>query len=268
MENFDMENTNNIEEKKVNTRVLKAVIITIASLITIGCVIFGLFRFMRDGFRKPFSGSNGTFGVDDSTTLYGTITSVKVDMAMGDLTIKYGEIASISIDSGNAEYAPTYTLEDGVLTVKQKSNSSFSLFGNGGMGSDVVITLPDSLESLDVTLNMGELNIKDISADDVDIVLNMGDCEIKSVTFGECDCKLNMGAADFKDISFENLDLSCDMGAAEIDVVGDLSDYSIDANASLGSIMVGNNNYSGHYTTKDGTYTLDVDCSMGSITIK
>lgn len=217
--------------------------------------------------------------------------AINVDGSYLDFTLQKGDSWGASY-SGVEWLKPELdvTEEDGVtkLTFTQPDISVKNLNKYYNLNSSLTITVPEnvSLTDLNITLNLGDLDMTDIKADLVDLSLDLGDLDMENCNIGtftanmdmgdttiqktvlkNADINASMGDIEVTDSEFKDMKLTADMGEITVKSAVSLDDYRIDADVSMGDVKVNGKNYSDDYSQKGNTGELTVDSSMGDAEI-
>lgn len=265
-----------------NLRMWKNIYLIILTLVTIGCIIYGIVKHTSRA-RHWFSSDKDYKKTDEMTVLnIESYDDIMLNVAVGDLRIVYGDAYQVEYNYPE-KLKPEVKVSAGVLTIDQKQGNGGVNFGFGNFGSlgdmdyDLVITIPKDTKIGDVNLSMdmGNIQMDDICMEDLtidadmgnieanqisfakmDIDADMGNIEMNEVVFDRGECDADMGSIDLKKAAFDRLDCNADMGSIEID--GDFQ--KLTANCSMGSVTV---------TTKEDldNLTLDLSADMGVVTV-
>lgn len=217
--------------------------------------------------------------------------AIDVDGSYLDFTLQKG-------DSWGASYSSVEWLKpemdvteaDGVtkFTFTQPDISVKNLNKYYNLNSSLTITVPEnvSFTDLNITLNLGDLDMTDVKADQVELNLDLGDLDvencnvgtftsnmdmgdttIKKTEFKNADINASMGDIEVTDSEFKDMKLTADMGEITVKSAVSLDDYRIDADVSMGDVKVNGKNYSDDYSQKGNAGELIVDSSMGDAEI-
>lgn len=197
------------------------------------------------------------------TTQVEAFTGIDLDVNMGDVILQHGEDYGVAytLYSDNVEYY----VEDGVLHFEERSEDgffNFNFFNFNWNHSEVIIYVPDSVDSLDqVSLNsdMGDIEVKELTIDSLDAYSDMGSVDLDQVTVGDLMIGTDMGNLtasgvflksidadnNMGDITFEgylacDTDASTDMGDVEITTYYDKNSYDYELNTDMGDDQVQN----------------------------
>ena len=247
------------------------------NLVTVICVVVGIminvvkFAGMAafSFFRNSSSGSNTMTAGDGNLDGF---SDIDAELKFGELIVKYGDDYSFSYNNYPDGTEPSFKVKNNKLEIRQKGKMDFNLFGNNNFDGKVTVTIPKgTVVDMELNLNMGSLNLSDMTFGDVnvdadmgginfrncvmqDITLqaDMGSIELKECEFKDGDLDANMGSITLKDCTFQTADCDADMGAIEV------SGYyeALTADCDMGSIKADNDNTDAKY---------DLDCDMGDI---
>lgn len=254
----------------------KSIYLIILAVITIAAIIFGTnyrfkkfdsdFKDIKDEIKSFIEDGdiNFSFNSDDddddfnfsydinseksNITVRGQeFSKIKMDVKVSSVTIEEGDDYSFRADFNRPSLKPEYTITNGELYVTQKS-----VHKSGNNNCHIVITVPrfTQLEKLDVTVNVGELNIRNLSFYEGNITNNVGEIDVKNVTF-------------------DNLDVVNNVGEIDIYPTEDFEEYSLDLETNIGEVHVDGNNHKKQYSSKGTTDKyIRAKTNVGEISIR
>ena len=274
---------------------MRKLYLTILISVTIVCVIFGtLYHAARFALftGRSLKGIDSIIGVDEgdimtqSYDISGSIASVDLDMAMGDVAIRTGDDFSVTW-TGTEKSAPSVSLDGTELTVKQKGN--YDLKDAFGSKKELVITIPSgtAFMDLDVKLDMGNLTLSSISATKAEIKLSKGNIKFDGASIGDLETKADMGNIEIRDMragsvsieanmgnieaqgidDFSKLSIKADLGNVELDLTQKTEEFTFDLDDDLGNVKLNGEKVSSKYKQGQGSSTIEVDADMGNIHI-
>ncbi|MBQ8189073.1 MAG: DUF4097 family beta strand repeat protein [Lachnospiraceae bacterium] len=215
------------------------------------------------------------------------IHSVNITVDGGAVNIENGA-EDVIVFSSKGEFNTMYTVEDGVLVVKEEIDA----FSNGG---EITIYLPaqmtfeeirvnvgggelqaELLNAKEVSVNVGagEANIDNIIAEQLDANVGAGEIVIENSEIAQ-DVRVNVGVGEMEFVGMMNgnADLRCGMGELEVQVKGyAMEDYDYNVSCAAGNVDLGDMSYSGAGINKHidngSDKKLDIDCGMGNVCIE
>lgn len=205
------------------------------------------------------------------------IKNVDIDLSTSNVFIKYGEV--LSVNASNV--SKNFKVKENRDTLSIKSNG-FLTFGSK-ISSEVIITLPSSVEELDIEYGAGKLDISNIDINDFSLDSGAGKVNLKNVVSRDVELDTAAGELVIEDSEFTDLKLNMGagkttfngllLGDTKIDhgvgkLVFNLSgeDYTIKANKGLGDIII-NGSYVEDMPYGNGSNTIKIDRGVGSIEI-
>ena len=217
--------------------------------------------------------------------------AINVDGSYMDFTLQKGDSWGASY-SGVEWLKPEMdvTEEDGVtkLVFTQPDAARRNLNKYYNLNSSLTIMVPEnvSFTDLNITLNLGDLDMTDVKADQVELNLDLGDLDVENCNVGtftsnmdmgdttiqktvlkNADINASMGDIEVTDSEFKDMKLTADMGEITVKSAISLEDYRIDADVSMGDVKVNGKKYSDDYSQKGNAGELTVDSSMGDAEI-
>lgn len=276
--------------------------LSILWIITVICIIGGTIYHV--GGLVQFAGNNIFRYVTNKKELAGPLVSDQYDLAVENnraainVDGSYMDFTLQKGDSWGASYNGVewlkpeldVTEEDGVtkLVFTQPDAAGRKLNKYYNLKSSLTIMVPEnvSFTDLNITLNLGDLDMTDVKADQVELNLDLGDLDvencnigtftsnmdmgdttIKKTEFKNADINASMGDIEVTDSEFKDMKLTADMGEITVKSAVSLDDYRIDADVSMGDVKVNGKNYSDDYSQKGNAGELIVDSSMGDAEI-
>lgn len=248
--------------------------ITVLGIVTIICVIIGTYihigGFFMNGL-KLFDNPIFSFGPKEQQVSfnedYEDVEKLDINMAIGDVVIKQG--SSFNVDfKGHEDLKPEVTLKDGKLSVKQKKNVKIKSVNLGNYKSDLTVTVPSGvkLTDLEADLDMGDLNISDVSCKKLDADLAMGNLEIKNVEAEKIFADNDMGDCKIYDSEFEDLTADCDMGNVKVKLTDSVDNYGISAKCDMGNVSIDGDKEGNNYSSR-GDKNITLKVAMGNIDV-
>ncbi|MEG1747082.1 MAG: DUF4097 family beta strand repeat-containing protein [Oscillospiraceae bacterium] len=180
-------------------------------------------------------------------------TKLNIFYSYGDIRVETGSTYSLKI-TGNPEGKPTYTLENGTLTVKGSPTAVVGI-DLRDIDSTIVITVPSDAKLKEVTVDAdaGSVRLFGITAERLKVTDSFGDVRVENGTFGTVKISLDSGSLrmsnstvtegtldnSFGEIRGEALasdDLTVTNDSGEVDLQGKLG--SVKVTCSFGEIRV------------------------------
>lgn len=245
-------------------------------------------------FQSTYKAVNVKEELIEREETYDGVERIAFDIPYGDVTIRYGE--TFSIDAKNVPEEFKSYVVDGTWHVKDERQKNFwfrSSGANAYTDATVEITIPkDSVfEQFELEIGLGNGMVEDINANEVDLEVGVGsitvnqilaselavDCgagqvSINNATIKAADLETGVGTINFTGIIQEDSDITCGMGMVDMLLYqsGKVFDYQLEC--GMGSLSIDGIDYSGignEKTINNGAdKTLDVECGMGSVTLK
>ncbi len=165
-----------------------------------------------------------------------------------------------------------HSVNNDTLKVKMQKDVFVFNFGidfNGDKDTYVKIYYPKDtdFESININLDMGNLEVKGCNSDYFTADLDMGSLEVKDCKFNDASVYLDMGSLDFDDVSLGKLDAELDMGSADLSLIKDKKkSYGYDLEVDMGSIEINDKEKKNTYRS-DGDNVISIYCDMGDIEI-
>lgn len=249
--------------------------ITVITLITIAAIGGGLYIHTNET-KSRFDAKPDKIA-SDNYDITEDITSLVIDVDITDLSIEYGPDAKVEYHYTNYD-APTIDISKGKLSIKQKNIKKITDVNNFKGDCELEITLPDNtkLSNFELSVDCGNVDIRDINADKIEIEADLGNVELKNISSQffsvDADCgnveidnsslgntveiDASLGNIELTKTDFKSADLQADMGA--ISVSGDFDELK--ASCDFGAIDIKSKK-------SENDIKLDLNTDLGSITV-
>lgn len=248
----------------------------VLGLVTIICIVAGTYMHVGGGLRifdNPVislgSGSDkSSEGKDISfSENYENVDKLDINMAFGDVTIIEGSELNVSFE-GHDDLKPEVNVEDGTLKIKQTKKVRVKGIDYSNYESALTVTVPSdaNIRKVEADLDMGDLEIRNISCKDLGVDMSMGDLDVIEVTADTIEVDNDMGGCEIKNCKFDKLEGNCDMGDIQVKVDGDVDDYAITAKCDLGRVGIDGDDKGNSYSVK-GDKKITLNVSMGNIDV-
>lgn len=252
--------------------------ITILSIITVICIIFGSVYHIGGTVSKWLI--NPIFHIslfdekgesDSLMTTYDDpddpVERIEIDGNVFNLTVTQGNSVSVAYD-GIDKLKPEVKLKNGTLSIKQpKKNVNIKNLSD--VKCDLTITVPkEGINAMSVSLDMGNIDMTGVIIGRLDIDADMGNIEGSALTVQNASFDADMGNIKIKSFDFKDLSANADMGNIQISTDKDLSGYDIELSAKLGRVSYNGQNYPSEYKQSGSAGSAHMDADMGNVELK
>lgn len=208
---------------------------------------------------------------------YVNVYSLDFDFAACDVKIRTGTDDKFKI---KAENIPLEMFEskvkNGTWSIELKETKRrWKRFLGVNIHSDmnIEITLPKNHSLEEVTINGGAASIEVdmLHAGNVEINIGAGSIKIHKLSASKLKSTTGVGDTKIDGYISGNVDIDCSVGSVELELDNELKDFNYHVNVSLGSVEIEGLNLSNsptHNISHDAYYDMNIDCSVGSVTIK
>ena len=285
---------------KADRKVNKAPII-ICSIIAIAVVVISAgVRFFIPFFTGVFIKDDiidtvaTTYELSDGGTtdmnMQGEVKSIKLDLKACSVTFETKDGSGLmGIEySGDKKLKPEVTFENGKLVATQKSNQSFTIRSYNAPKLTITLGNDVNLDSLEMEINAGDINMKNVKGNYLYGDFNAGNIIIKNSTFSKAELEAdagniqiddssfktmkietNAGNIQVHDTEFKDIEVTSNFGNVEIKGIDDVDAYDIECDVDAGAIQVGGRTKGRNYESKGtGAGSIKVEVDAGNIEIK
>jgi hypothetical protein len=169
-----------------------------------------------------------------------------------------------------------FSLLTDIEDLNATSNSTLSIiqpenvftFGSNSAG-EIILTVPHDARFKSFTLDTGtgEVDIEYLNAESVEIDMGAGNFSLHCGVIGGLNIDLGAGNTDFKAMLNGNCKIDVGVGKVDLNIIGHKSDYRINIDQGVGSIIVDDERITEDTVIGDGKYKIEVDGGVGSIDI-
>ncbi len=198
-------------------------------------------------------------------------TKLDIEFGAGTLEIQYGDVENVQVQWDNVV---GYSKKLSGNTLELEGGVGVSI-GIGNANSSLKIILPQDMELDEVDIEIGatDATIADIKADKVAIAVGAGQATVSDVTTDLLDIEVGAGQGTFSGITADKIDMEVGLGQLDVDLAGEMENYSYDVECGIGQVNVGSQSYSGvgastSVKPDDAIYHMDIECGIGEINIR
>lgn len=257
----------------------KTLYLSIISIITVICIVIGLLIHVIGPAVGWLSDASDDLN-DSGSFISGSMVSEELDAFSGidfdikvsDVTIAYGDTYAISYKTNKKVLVPQYEIKDDTLYIKQASDKPLrGLSNNGNCSLQITVPREASLKLVKGNSDVGDFSMEKLGAKTIDVYVNVGDIDISDNTFDDITLGSDVGDMDLDNVTFTTADLSSDVGDIDLTSAVSLEAYAMDLSCATGDIEVNSDSYRTKYQHQIGTEsmnTLTATTSVGDITIE
>lgn len=240
----------------------KAIYITLLSLITVFCIIWGTWKNVSGAFKKMghyfWSHKDDYIELDEDTLIFTNnetklepFSKIEGDFKVASFTLKQGNDFSVSYDANNKYNVPVFSVVNGEFVIEQKSHKKFR---TGNNSCKIVVTVPENhiLDFFDVQVDVGEIEIKNANIEKIKCEVDVGDFKITNTPFSKADLEVDIG-----EICISNC-FSQD----------EINDYALSLETSIGEVQAFSHTSKSYKTRGSSSKYITADVDVGSIYIK
>lgn len=201
-------------ENKNWTKKYQIILWSVTLLIVLIALFYHFFNFSYNVFG--FFGGERTAALEsmEDETFNGNLEEIYVDMDAADLDIYYANEFRVS-HNYPPKYEPKITFDDGKLSIIQSMKKAH-LNDLGDYKVEIAIPTGTKLETLNVSVDAGDIDIDDIDGEDFVVSVDAGDIDVKDVEFDSTDISADAGSIKVKDSKLGGLNVSADLGSIDL----------------------------------------------------
>jgi len=127
------------------------------------------------------------------------------------------------------------------------------------------------VDKAELEIDAGNVKVEEFRASSSTFKINAGSLKIEDGDASDAQFHCDMGTIKYKGILKGSNNIGCAMGNVTLDLDDDLSNYTVLAKASMGTVKINGEKYSGmnnQVKQGDGDTKIDVNADMGNVKIK
>lgn len=132
----------------------------------------------------------------------------------------------------------------------------------------------DQLQAKEVSLEVGagQISLNELQSESLEVNVGLGQITLEEMTVGRLNAEIGMGEFVAAGALNGDADVECSMGNVSLTLEGNQKDFNFELSKAMGNVTVGRSSSSGfaseQYLDNQAGKTIDVECSMGNVTIK
>ncbi|MDD3137966.1 MAG: DUF4097 family beta strand repeat-containing protein [Lachnospiraceae bacterium] len=200
---------------------------------------------------------------------YQNITSIKAEIASGILDVVEYDGTTIKVESTDSKnVVNVYLKGDNTLILKSKTN-----FIGNGYNSHTIIYLPKNiqLEKASFAIGAGEMTIENINAATLSIEVGAGKATVNNSNSKDLKIECGAGEIEMYTTDTNEAEVECGIGKVGLTVAGMQNDYNYNVECGIGSVTIGDNNYSGighdQKINNGSNKQIDINCGIGQVEV-
>ena len=209
------------------------------------------------------SGDNGTYEFD-------SISSMDIELNYDELILRESEDQKITVTvDGDAVNSVRVSTEGSELQIENKDN-------HRPEERTVTVTYPAGTEFTEVSIDIdaGTAALEDdLKAGEFSVSVGAGTLENYGiVTAGQTDIEVGVGTVELTDLDADYIEAECGVGMMSLDVAGRKEDYNYRISCGMGSVLLGEDEFTGLGSTKkvdnnSASRKMQLECGMGTLEV-
>lgn len=209
------------------------------------------------------SGDRGTYEFD-------SISSMDIELNYDELILRESEDRKITVTvDGDAADRVRVSTEGSELQIENKDDYRPE-------ERTVTITYPAGTEFTEVSIDIdkGTAALEDdLKAGEFSVSVGAGTLENYGiVTAGQTDIEVGVGTVELTDLDADYIEAECGVGMMSLDVAGRKEDYNYRISCGVGSILLGEDEFTGLGSTKKvdnngASRKMQLECGMGTLEV-
>lgn len=126
-------------------------------------------------------------------------------------------------------------------------------------------------DKTELTVGAGQIEVDTLTADTCDIEVGMGEIMLENMQVTEMNAEVGMGHLLLEGTILGDVNAECSMGSIEMNLSGREEEFNYNLEAAMGTVSIGNEDYSGLAHDKSvrnsADKTMSIECAMGSIEV-
>lgn len=255
--------------------------------IIISMIVFGITAIFGitvglEMFENNGDNRNNTVMTQNFEHEYSNIKNIDIDLSVCKLNIKKGTTLKVEATQVYEQFECKVIGDK--LKVKDKEFNNNIFDTRNFDKSEITIYIPENMDFEDITIETGvnESNIEFLKANRIKLVMGVGKYRINSIYAKYAKIEAGAGETIIDNGNIDELKLeggigklavtckiankaniSSGVGRMELQFIGSLSDYKVEAENGLGNFVVNNQKITGTKTLGNGDAIIDIEAGMG-----
>lgn len=213
--------------------------------------------------QAVLSGDSGTYEFD-------SISSMDIELNYDELILRESEDRKITVTvDGDAADCVRVSTEGSELQIENKDDYRPE-------ERTVTITYPAGTEFTEISIDIdkGTAALEDdLKAGEFSVSVGAGTLENYGiVTAGQTDIEVGVGTVELTDLDADYIEAECGVGMMSLDVAGRKEDYNYRISCGVGSVLLGEDEFTGLGSTKKvdnngASRKMQLECGMGTLEV-
>ena len=228
----------------------------ILTVATIAAICYGVYTYiLPQGGSKDYKEEFGS-----------NVENIVIGASLLQIKVKDGDSFAVEYE-GAENLCPACTYDESSKTLRITQPEYKPKKQKISDDNKLTLYIPEGakLTSLDLTDNVGDVSLGDLSSDTIKLMIDLGSVKANKLTTGKLSVEANLGDVDIEECNCNDIDIVANMGNVEIGIADDLKDYSISASASLGEVKIGSEKYKKNYVQTGSAGSIKIDCNLGNV---
>lgn len=163
----------------------------------------------------------------------------------------------------------TVSVNGDSLSVKEKNTNTIGFYFGKVKVDTIIIEYPEGYEfsNIDLTIDVSSIVIDDLNAMNLYINNDAGSTDITDSTIANIDIDSDVGSTKIDGVDFNSLKGKVDVGSVTINLIDDVSNYSLKLSGDVASIKVDGDDVGDYNSDGLTNKTIEIASDVGSIRI-
>ncbi|MDH6366189.1 MULTISPECIES: DUF4097 family beta strand repeat-containing protein [unclassified Breznakia] len=208
---------------------------------------------------------------DEKTTTFHltpeNITGLDIEAEVGDVEIVKGDHFEVNMEGFKPSEVKYSNLSHGIFKIETYSGIDLISLGTNNNYGKIKVIVPASFDKVEVSANVGDVRVSDLTLKEFDISVDVGNLEAKNMNVDVVEMDVNLGHALYHGAINQSVEADCDLGELELQIKGVREEYSMELDADLGDVTVDGQHH-GTYESKGTTNKkIEASTNLGELII-
>ncbi len=230
----------------------------ILSIATIAAICYGVYTYiLPQDSHKEYKEDFGN-----------NVENIVIGASLLQIKVKDGNSFAIEYD-GAENVCPVCTYDEGSKTLNINQPEYKPKKKKISDENELTIYIPEGakLTSFDLTDNIGDVSLGDLSADTIKLMIDLGSVKGDKIVTSKLSIEANLGDVDIEKCSCKDINIVSNMGNVELGITDDIKDYAISASSSLGEVKIGSDKHKKNYVQTGNAGSIMINCNLGNVEI-
>lgn len=201
----------------------------------------------------------------------GDVTELEIEIKYGQVNFEKSDTDEISILVERNNGKCISKLEEGTLELKDTRSENI-----GNYDYNITVKIPEGKEfkKIEIENNAGTIDSSKVvlKAKTIDITVDAGEAELQDISADKVSVETGAGNTNIEKLDAQEIKIHCGLGNIDVELTDTETAYNYSMSCGLGNIDINHKSYSSVGNDKkienNAAKNVDLDCGVGNISVK